>query len=111
MRLGSKLDQTATLWTRDGTLDWAGAQGWNTPSTILVRWVEEENVIRKESGQELAAKHKITASVDIDEGDWLALGDETGNSEPTGVSGAVEIKAKLNIPSVRGNEFLYVVVG
>lgn len=75
LRIGRFLTDEAT-WARGGTRDEYGRTTGATTSTIAVRWLHENELVRGDDGQEIVSGAQISTTEEVRAGDLIT--DERG---------------------------------
>lgn len=73
--------QLATYW-QFANFDGFGKRVFATPVTILVRWDDRTDLVIKKGEEDVPSKASIFVQQDMQVGEYLALGDQTGISDP-----------------------------
>jgi len=101
--LTRNLRQAATYWS-PGTPDGFGGTSYGSPTPMKVRWEERGELFLDSAGQESVSHSIVYTRIDVEIGGYLFLGSSTA-TDPTGVSGALEIRMFRKIPSLRALKF------
>lgn len=100
------MTETATYWGKP-TDDGLGNFTFPSPSTITVRWQQKNELFRDANANEVISTAVVYVPQALEIEGWLALGDETGESDPQSVSGAHEIRQVGFSDDLRGNKRLH----
>ncbi len=98
------LRQTVTHWAKSGTRDSYGQSLWSAPVTLAARWEDKTETILNQEGEEVLSRSTVYLPSDVEIGDYLLLGENTG-IDPTTISGTFKVKDFRKIPQLRGDEF------
>lgn len=98
------LNQKCTHWAI------TGVDGYNEPTfaeavQLDCRWEDRVEKLQSYLGEEFISRSRIFLSVDIADGDYLALGDHTGTPDPRVIRAAFSVKAWRKTPSLDGTFF------
>ena len=98
--------QAITHWMRSSTKDVYGKYTYSSPLVFLGRW-EDKNELRTDiDGREIVARSRVWVPFDVSIGDYLMLGSFLpGDTDPTIVSGAFEVKDFVKVPGFDAVEF------
>ena len=98
--------QTISHWVRTLTKDVYGKYTYNSPVTFLGRWEDKKELITDADGREIVARSRVWVPSDVSIGDYLMLGSfSSGDTDPTIIDEAWEVKDFVKIPSFDGDEF------
>lgn len=100
--LASARIDTATYWARSG-VDSAGDAEFDAPTTISVRWVSQEVVLRSADGSERRVDHTVYLGQDVAIGDFLYLGTSVVAS-PYNQTGALEVQDFSKTKALNGQK-------
>ena len=103
--LSGVLNQTATYWEFSG-VDGFGDSIFEAPVTIFVRWEDESKLVASAGGQQRITQSTIwyDEAEDISVSSFLALGDETANSDPRPLINAYLVKETNFTTDLSGQE-------
>ena len=101
-----KMRQTATYWG-PGTDDGLGGVSYPAPYTVSARWQDKAELFRDSNANEVMSSAVVYVSEELTIEGWLALGDETANSDPRNASGAYQIRQAGSSPSLKADEILH----
>jgi hypothetical protein len=93
--------QAATRWVEGASTSGFGPSSW-TRSYLTVRWEERTELFVDRSGSEQKGKAVVYTDLDLNVGDFLALGTST-EASPIALTSALEIKDFRRIPDLKGN--------
>lgn len=94
----NRRNDTATLWRVTGN-DISGDQAYAAPVVIKVRWEERQLVFTNSSGQDEMASAVVWTTLEVFEGEVIALGSYTATDPWDGtVPSAREIQGKIRVP-------------
>lgn len=99
------MTQTATYWAKGGN-DPFGGTGFVAPVLIKCRWQNKTDLFVDQQGHERVSSAIVYPDQPLEIGGYLALGDQTANASPIGISGAYEIKNSGDSPSLDGRKRL-----
>lgn len=74
MNIARKLRQTATHWPVTGS-DGYGGHTYGTPVKVDCRWQDKNEMFLLPSNEEVVSQAIVYLNIDINTGDFLALGD------------------------------------
>lgn len=94
------LRQEVTHWPVTGS-DGYGGFTFGTPVTLDARWETRREVITNFDLEEVISKAIVYLDEDINEGDYLALGDYTSEADPTEVAGAYRVQQFGSVTDLR----------
>lgn len=86
------LREIITHWPFAGS-DGFGGFTFGTPIALEARWELKRELFMTAEGEEVVSNAIVYLSADVDEGDYLAQGDQTTTSNPGTLSNAFRIKA------------------
>lgn len=95
--------QDITYWAPAGDNRY-GDDTFEAPVKLRGRWEDRQEQMMLPSGEESVSKAIVFIGTDVDEEGYLAVGDYTGQNDPSAVAGAQQIRATVSIPSMRSNE-------
>jgi len=107
-------NQTLVYWAfsaRDGY----GAATFTAPVEISGRWEIRQKMFTTTAGQRLESSNICYVGQDVEPNDWLFLGSLTDiasaidETNPKNVTGALEVKARTKIPTLRAGDFQRIV--
>jgi hypothetical protein len=99
--LQGKLPNPATWWALSGD-DGHGGDTFAAPVLIDTRWEDrQETFYGALDRRELVSKAVVHVDRDMAVGDYLVLGNQTGQSNPTSVAGAMKIQRYDKVPNLR----------
>ena len=103
--LNGLLNQTATYWEFSG-VDQFGDSLFESPVLVDVRWEDTSSLVVVTDGQERTTKSKVWYDTpeDISVNSFLALGDETTESDPAILVNAYLVKEVNFILDVSGED-------
>ena len=96
--------QLATYWALS-SIDGYGKRTLATPVEIYVRWEDRTDLEINVNGEAIPSKARVYVLQDMLVGEYLALGDQTATTNPETIDSALQIKAYLKTPSLRGDEY------
>jgi hypothetical protein len=93
--------QIATYW---GSPEQGGFGGltFAAPVVIKCRWEDRTEQFVSSQGTEKTSSAIVWTYDHLDDGGYLAKGDQTATSDPTALDGALEIQRSDEIPDLRG---------
>jgi len=80
------LNQDVTHWSVSGT-DGYGGFTFATPTLLQGRWEEKQELFINQDAEEVLSNAICYLNTDVVAGDYVALGDETAEADPTAVEG------------------------
>ena len=103
------LNQKGIRWT-GATQDGYGGQTFDDPVEIDVRWEDRRELFVDATGKEVLSRAVVYVGVDLDDGDYLMLGEltdlDSGSVEPRELTTAYEVRAFSKIPDLAGTRFV-----
>jgi hypothetical protein len=104
--LTNKLHQKATWWALIGG-DGFGGDRFASPILVDCRWEDRSEVFRGQiDRREMVSNAVIYLDIDVAAGDYLCQGDQTGQANPTTVTGAFKIQLYQKKPDLRSLDYL-----
>lgn len=107
------MKKVATFWGKP-TDDGLGNFTFPTPKLFSpsndnggVRWEQKSEVFRDANANEVVSSAVVYVPEELEIEGWLALGDETGESDPQSVDGAYEIRQIGFTDDLRGDKRLH----
>ncbi|NIP54636.1 hypothetical protein GWN42_05010 [candidate division KSB1 bacterium] len=102
------LNQTAVYWGSP-VEDGSGGYTYADPVEISCRWVEKNEVITVNTGDELVSRSQVQIAQDVDEEGLLFLGDlddldSSEEDDPSTVEAAYRIRKFDKIPTIRAGK-------
>lgn len=92
-----------THWPITGSNGFGGFT-FGVPTLLEGRWEEKTVKFMAASGEELTSKSIAYVEVDIDVGDYLALGDHTLTADPTTIDTAFRCESFQKVTDLRAVE-------
>lgn len=108
--LTHNLNQDVTLWISQG-IGATRDETFASPVKIEGRWEERPELFISPNGEEEQAENIVFLDRSVEIGDYIALGDQTAQSDPLQIAAAIRVRAKRTTPNLRGTEFEYRVLG
>lgn len=93
----SGLNQVVTKWT--AVDDGFGGYTYTAPQLVMARWEEKGELFRDRNGEEKVSQAIVYLDSASAVGDWLYLGDASGNASPP--DGSFEVQAYHKSPDLR----------
>lgn len=98
----TRLLETVTYWAPgSGGHDDYNENGWSAPVTLQGRWIEHNEEVTVQSGEQITSTTQVYLSADVLVRGYLAEGDHTETTSPIGVVGVREIQAFSRFPDLR----------
>ena len=101
------LNQTCVYWENLGP-DGYGGSTWEDPVELDCRWEEVTERFIDANGEERRSQAKVFLGQDVNEGDYLYLGDLddlTSADSPGNTKGAFQVRSFKKVPDLSGTEF------
>ena len=108
--LESKMSQTLTHWAA-GAIDVYGSISFGAPTAVVGRFEQRDESVLGADGEERKASNVFFLPLSVAPGDYLAPGDQTAQSDPKAVVGAVRVISLRIAPDLSNNQTLYMAFG
>jgi hypothetical protein len=93
--------QTATYWEATGQGGFGGIT-FAAPIVIPCRWEDKTELFTDDEGQERVSSAQVWTYDRLENGGYLAKGNQSATTDPTSLDEALEIKRSDEIPDLRG---------
>ena len=104
------MTQDATYWAPGANDGFGNVNFTASPVAIKCRWETRGVLFRNADGEEKTSEAVVYVDRELSVKGYVALGDHTGESDPTGVDGAREIRAAHQSPDIQGKNVLHKVM-
>lgn len=99
------MNDSISYWAATTPIDTYGKPTFAAPVVISGRWEDKVELITDRRGREIRARARVWFLQDVEIGDYVMLGSfSSGDTDPTVVDGAYEIKDFRTVRSMDGDE-------
>ena len=104
-----KLKQTAVYWANPVD-DGYGGLSWDAPEEIDCRWINTNEIVKANNGEEFVCRASVQVSQDLDENGLLYLGDlddldSDDPADPDTIAGVYRIRKFDKTPTINGTAY------